>query len=262
MSETHEEIASALPRDLDALPRRRGFRLRGMEMTRLEGFVDATFAFAVTMLIIAGQQVPDDVSALLAAFRHVPAFAASIALLAVFWRGHWVWSRRFGLEDGVSIVISWALIFTMLIYVYPLKVIFGGMFAALSDHRVGQPITVRSTGEARAIFAVYALGFSALALEIVLLNWRAWALRVALRLNARERLMTRAAIEGWSIAFAVGLVSVLLSLVLPRSRVGWSGWIFYSMALLLPLHGWFTERRLARMPAERGSSLQSTTRVL
>src|SRR4051794_23152249 len=47
-----EEISSALPKDLDALPQVSGFRLRGLEMTRLEGFVDATFAFAITVLII------------------------------------------------------------------------------------------------------------------------------------------------------------------------------------------------------------------
>ncbi|HEV3409568.1 MAG TPA: TMEM175 family protein, partial [Chthoniobacterales bacterium] len=221
-----DEITSALPADLDTLPRLRGFRLRGLAMTRLEGFVDATFAFAVTMLIIAGQQVPDDVSALLAAFKHVPSFAASIVVLAIFWRGHWTWSRRFGLEDNVSICISWALIFTMLIYVYPLKVIFGGMFAVLSDAAIGQSIIVRSIGEARAIFALYAAGFTALSVQIVLLNLRAWSLRDPLRLNEREKLLTRGAIEGWSIPVFVGLVSLGLALVVPRPQIGWSGWVY------------------------------------
>jgi hypothetical protein len=128
MTERDEEISTAMPKDLDALPRRGGFRLRGLEMTRLESFVDATFAFAVSLLVIAGQQVPDDLDTLLRAFNNVPAFAASIAVMGFFWRGHWLWSRRFGLEDGVSSLISWAMIFTMLIYVYQLKIIFGGMF--------------------------------------------------------------------------------------------------------------------------------------
>jgi hypothetical protein len=35
MNPRHDDIASALPADLDALPRLRGFRLRGIEMTRL-----------------------------------------------------------------------------------------------------------------------------------------------------------------------------------------------------------------------------------
>src|ERR1700730_15719096 len=111
------EIASALPADLDALPRLRGFRLRGMEMTRLETFIDAAFAFAISMLVIAAQQIPDDIASLLAAFKNVPTFICSIAVLSIFWRGHWLWSRRYGLEDGVSIFISWALIVTILIFI-------------------------------------------------------------------------------------------------------------------------------------------------
>ncbi|CAN5502668.1 hypothetical protein BH20VER3_BH20VER3_04580 [soil metagenome] len=35
MNERHKEIASSLPADLDALPRLDGFRLRGLQMTRL-----------------------------------------------------------------------------------------------------------------------------------------------------------------------------------------------------------------------------------
>src|SRR6476660_6712393 len=127
MSDQHEEITSALPHDLGALRRLRGIRLRGLEMTRLESFVDAAFAFAVTMLVIAGQQVPDNVVALLKAFRDVPTFAASIFVLGIFWRGHWLWSRRYGLEDTISIWISWTLIFTILVYVYPLKLVFSAM---------------------------------------------------------------------------------------------------------------------------------------
>jgi hypothetical protein len=66
-----------MPAQLDALPRLGGFRLRGMEMTRLETFIDAAFAFAITMLVIAAQQIPDDIETLLAAFKNVPAFIAS-----------------------------------------------------------------------------------------------------------------------------------------------------------------------------------------
>ena len=67
MNNRHDDITSALPADLDALPRLRGFRLRGMQMTRLETFIDAAFAFAITMLVIATQQIPDDIETLLAA---------------------------------------------------------------------------------------------------------------------------------------------------------------------------------------------------
>ena len=64
MNQRAQEIASSLPSDLDALPRLGGFRLRGIEMTRLETFIDAAFAFAITMLVIAAQQIPDDIETL------------------------------------------------------------------------------------------------------------------------------------------------------------------------------------------------------
>src|SRR5512132_2507759 len=138
MTEREREIASTMPTDLDALPRLRGFRLRGMEMTRLETFIDAAFAFAISMLVIAAQQIPDNIQALLAAFKNVPTFICSIAVLGIFWRGHWLWSRRFGLEDGASILISWAMIVTILIFIYPLKAIFGAMWYLISSGHVGQ----------------------------------------------------------------------------------------------------------------------------
>ena len=47
MNERHKEIASALPVELDSLLRLKGFRLRGIQMTRLETFIDAAFAFGI-----------------------------------------------------------------------------------------------------------------------------------------------------------------------------------------------------------------------
>ncbi|PYL20095.1 MAG: hypothetical protein DMF44_15305 [Verrucomicrobia bacterium] len=177
MNERAQEIASGLPPDLDALPQLGGFRLRGIAMTRLETFIDAAFAFAITMLVIATQQIPDDIETLLAAFKNVPAFVASIIVLGIFWRGHWLWSRRYGLEDGVSIFISWAMIVTMLIYIYPLKAIFSSMWFLVSGGRVGHVLGAHSEPQVRALFAVFALGFTAIALEMVFLNLRAWELR-------------------------------------------------------------------------------------
>src|SRR5438552_13960400 len=248
MKERHRDIASAMPADLDSLPRLRGFRLRGMEMTRLETFIDAAFAFAISMLVIAAQQIPDNIQTLLAAFKNVPTFVCSIAVLGIFWRGHWLWSRRYGLEDGASILISWMMIVTILILIYPLKAIFGAMWYFLTNGQVGQPFSLHTTeSQARIIFAIYALGTVAISAEILLLNFRAWQLREPLRLNARERLMTRGELSGWSIPVGVGLVSLILALTLPAEQIQWSGWVYFLMAIILRVH-WFWHRR--RLKAE------------
>src|SRR5438094_9925049 len=196
MNGRHQDIASAVPADLDLLPQLRGFRLRGMEMTRLETFIDAAFAFAISMLVIAAQQIPDDIASLLAAFKNVPTFICSIVVLGIFWRGHWLWSRRYGLEDGISIFISWAMIATILIYMYPLKAIFSSMWFLLSNGRLGHALRPHSGSQTRTLFVIFALGFTAIALEVVLLNLRAWQLRKPLLLNARERLITLYEVTG------------------------------------------------------------------
>src|SRR5216110_4113503 len=248
MNERHEEIGSTMPAELDSLPRLGGFRLRGIDMTRLETFIDAAFAFAITMLVIAAQQIPDNIKTLLAAFKNVPAFVASIIVLGIFWRGHWLWSRRYGLEDGVSILISWAVIVTILIFIYPLKAIFGAMWFFISNGQVGQPFSLHTTeAQARTIFAIYALGLIAITAEILLLNFRAWQLREPLRLNAREQLMTRGELTGWSIPVSVGLVSLVLSFTLPIEQIAWCGWVYFLMAIMVRVHRFLHNGRLAAM---------------
>jgi uncharacterized membrane protein len=246
MNERAQEIASGLPPDLDSLPRLGGFRLRGVDMTRLETFIDAAFAFAITMLVIAAERIPDDIETLLAAFKNVPAFVASIVVLGIFWRGHWLWSRRYGLEDGMSIFISWAMLVTILIYIYPLKAIFSSMWFLLSSGRVGHALGPHSGSQVRALFAVFAIGFTAIALEVVLLNWRAWRLREPLRLDARERSITLGEMTGWSIPVGVGIISLVLALILPREQIEWSGWVYFSMIILVPLHAAYRRRHSAQ----------------
>jgi uncharacterized membrane protein len=251
MTEGDEEIASALPVELDALPRLDGFRLRGVQMTRLETFIDAAFAFAITMLVIAAQQIPDDIATLLGAFRNVPAFITSVIVIGIFWRGHWLWSRRYGLEDGISILISWAMIVTILIYIYPLKAVFGSMWFFLSAGRVGHALGIHSGSQARSLLAIFALGFMAIALEVLLLNLRAWQLREPLRLNIRERLITRDEVTGWALPAGVGVISLLLAVTLPIEWIDWSGWVYFSLALLAPLQSQWRRARRRRSGESR-----------
>ena len=64
---------------LATLPTRSGFRQRGMDMTRLETFTDAAFAFAVTLLVVGGgDSIPENSEQFIDAMKRIPAFAASI----------------------------------------------------------------------------------------------------------------------------------------------------------------------------------------
>src|SRR5689334_21939870 len=94
-----------------------GFIHRGVNVTRLEAFVDAAFAFAVTLLVISLDSIPTSIPAMLVALKGVPAFAASFIQIMIFWSAHATWSRRFGLDDAPSQRLSLVLVFLVLVYV-------------------------------------------------------------------------------------------------------------------------------------------------
>jgi uncharacterized membrane protein len=56
-------------------------KIRRHEPTRLENFVDAAFAFAVTVLVISIGHVPNTVAEMLQALRGLPTFVVTFLLI-------------------------------------------------------------------------------------------------------------------------------------------------------------------------------------
>src|SRR5918912_701157 len=97
-----------------------GFRLRGLgEVARIEAFSDAVIAFAVTLLVVS-LEVPKTFDELLLTMRGFFAFAICFALLLSVWYDHYKFFRRYGLMDTPTRWLNSALLFLMLLYVYPL----------------------------------------------------------------------------------------------------------------------------------------------
>lgn len=206
--------------DLDHLPVKRGFRLRGESISRLETFVDAAFAFALSMLVISVGTVPRSVPVLLEALQRVPTFAACFLLILVFWLAHNRWSRRFGLDDRGTTALSLALVFTMLVFVYPLRMVISGGLNVITGGRVPTEMAVKTMADLQGCFVVYGLGFSLLSLIIVQLNRVALRRARELALDELEVACTREEIAAFSILAASGLVSIVLALLLWNSALG------------------------------------------
>jgi uncharacterized membrane protein len=206
-------------------------------MTRTETFVDAAFAFSVTLLVISVGSVPSDIDSLREAFKSVPAFAMSFAIIAVFWYQHHRWSRRFGLDDGVSVLLSLLLVFLVLVYVYPLRIMADSVMHVVSGGWLPAGLQLAAPGDLVFVYLVYGFGFAALSGVLWLLNLHAWRLRETLRLSVDERMHAQEELFATAFMSAMGLASALLALALPVERWPWLlalPGMLYNLLFLLP----------------------------
>jgi len=204
-----------------------GFRLRGCEVTRLESFADATFAFALTLLIVS-LEVPKSFADLINTMRGFPAFAVCFVMLATIWNTHYKFSRRYGLDDPMTRFLTCILLFIVLFYVYPLKflftlgiddMIFRGSGASRITHR-----------ELSILYSIYGFGFAGIYFAFTLLYLHAWRMRDALNLSAIEKLETRYITRRVFAVSVFGLIAA--SLAQMPWFPSWGGLIYF---LLIPI---------------------------
>ena len=240
------ETDSFTPEQLASMPTRHGFRQRGMDMTRLETFTDAAFAFAVTLLVVGGgDSIPMNFDEMAGALKQVPAFAASFANIMWFWYAHHVWSRRFGLEDTTSVLLSLILVFVVLIYVYPLKAIYSGAMQFFSGGFLASYFDINSVDDLRSMFVIFGTAYAALSCMVALLYHHAIRLRTQLSLNPHETFDACTARGFWFLNAGIGIVSLTLAMTLPAPFVVVAGMFYASLGALLPLYA--TRRERARM---------------
>ena len=199
-----------------------GFRMRGRDVTRLESFSDAVFAFALTLLVVS-LEVPKSFGDLIAAMQDFPSFAVCFAMLAMLWNSHYKFSRRYGLDDGTTRFLTCVLLFIVLLYVYPLKFLLN---LSIHDMIFGHPGTAQVIQESDLpmLLSMYGFGFAGVYLALALLYIHAWRLRDALELSEIERLDTRFGIYRLISVVAVGLAAAGLALI--PSFSGWAGLIY------------------------------------
>lgn len=205
------------------------------QTTRLETFVDAAFAFALTMLVISVDSIPQSFDELMDALKGVPAFAASFTITVMFWHGHYRWSRRFGLEDGWSVVLSLALVFLVLVFLYPLRLMMSSAFNAFTGGWLPAELEITELSQVRSFFVLYGIAFALMSSVLLALNAHVLRLQVVPPLSPARRVIARNEIEAWGILAASGAISASLALVLPPRMVALSVWLYVGLAVLMPL---------------------------
>ncbi|MEL6870014.1 MAG: TMEM175 family protein [Pseudomonadota bacterium] len=221
------------------------FRHRGAETTRLETFVDAAFAFALTLLVISFDAVPASYTELVDALLAVPSFLFGFLILMMFWVAHRNWSKRYGMDTTLATLVSLALVFTVLVYVYPLRAMSAAVVSSMSNGHLPTDFVLLSEAEAIGLFRVYGIGYVVSNLCIIWLNVHAYQCRRQLSLSAQETFMTLAEIIAWTLVAGVGVLSLCLTFFVSGALIGLCGWSYALLAVIMPVFGRLTDKRFA-----------------
>lgn len=219
------------------------FRWRSGEITRLEAFCDVVFGFALTLLVVS-LEVPHNYAELMTAMRGFAPFAVCFAQLVMIWRAHYIYSRRYGLEDSYTVILNVVLLFVVLFYVYPLKFVFTALFLEIMGTLPEGAFTLT---QASVVMRIYAVGFGSVFILFLLMYVHAYRLRRELDLSAVEVLETRNAIQQNVLFVIIAAISFLLAFRNPA----WSGWTYALIGPVMTAHGSIYGKRV-RLLAEKG----------
>ena len=175
---------------------------RGHEVTRIEAFSDAVFAFAITLLIVS-LEVPDTYERLMESMASFVPFAICFLILFMIWYAQNMFFRRFGLHDIKTIVLNGMLLFVVLFFVYPLKFLFSGVF--------GGHFHLEGLKQAANLFYIYSGGFACIYILFALMYKNALKKGIQLKLTAIEIFETKTHLLSYLLIACVAVFSMFLA---------------------------------------------------
>ncbi|MEO6326604.1 MAG: TMEM175 family protein [Thermoanaerobaculia bacterium] len=230
-----------------------GFRWRGSgEIARIEGFSDAVFAFAITLLVVS-LEVPRTFTELMGSMRGFIAFAIGFVMLFQIWYAQYVFFRRYGLQDTTTLVLNGALLFVVLFYVYPLKFLFTYLVNALSGASLqvelanGHVERMVGDGEAGKLMVIYGIGYCAVFGVFLLLYVHALRQASALELTELERFDTKQSILENTYNILIGLASLAVVLIGGSRLAAWSGMTYVLIGPVMGISGAIMGKRRRRL---------------
>lgn len=218
------------------------FRWRGRDVSRLEGFSDAVFGFALTLLVVS-LEVPRTFAELRMLVWELPAFAVCFLILFSIWNAHYTCCRRYGLVDGGTRALTGVLLFLVLFYVYPLKFLWTFLFGALLVNTGWLPADVQSALVARIepmvsrhdaaqVMVLYSSGYLAVVATFALMHGQAARRRHELELDDVEAYVTRWSTRYYAAQAGVAALSIALALSGHASLAGWCYFLMFPLGFL------------------------------
>ena len=212
---------------------------RSHEPSRLETFSDAVFAFAVTLIIVS-LEVPKSFDDLAETLKGTGSFAVCFTLLFLIWNNQNLFFRYFGLKDAWTATLNGALLFVVLVYVYPLKFLFNVAFLGNQYHENGTIKAMITDHDVPTLFLIYGLGY--MAINLLFYFMYRWAIKhsTEIGLNEIEVFESKTIRDIFLICSFIGVGSILIAYLVPIQFVGFAGF-FYTV--IGPAYGlWFGYR--------------------
>ncbi|UTW54290.1 TMEM175 family protein [Kordiimonas sp. SCSIO 12610] len=196
-----------------------GIRVRGIEVSRIEGLTDAVFGLAVTLLIVS-EEVPKTIDELFALVLGFPSFAVTFMLMLVIWNWHYRYFRKYGLNSEKVMHANGLLLFLVLLFMFPLKFLasFVVDFVILEQwFGFDMPTNYQMSADKYDLLHIlYACGFASVFWCFAWLYKIAYDARDVIELTELEALRTQIHLRTFIVVGAVPLATIPL-LYLPTS---------------------------------------------
>lgn len=214
----------------------KNFRHRGKEIVRIEALSDAVFAFSVSLLV-ASLEVPQTFAELRSIAKGAIPFFATVAMIFLFWYRQYIFFRRYGLNDFITILLNLVYLAVILFYVYPLKFLFSLLISSWSgidlfSEASEKGLTVLSSGDFPELVILFSIGYLLVWLIIYLMHLRVLFLAKTFEFNRYELLFTKAEARGALLNAGIGLIALLLAW-LGHEVIAGIGYLLIPLAMLM-----------------------------
>jgi uncharacterized membrane protein len=232
-----------------------GFRLRGLENTRIESLSDGVFAIAIGLLLLSSDP-PQNFDQLKIFIRNFIPFVGTISILMIIWYQHYLFFIRFGLRDSGTTVLNTILLFLVLFYTYPLKFLFQLIIDINSAQITGNielinyifSETIRGE-DTPELMVIYGIGASSIFWIFVWLNLRALKRAKQLDLSPLEIVLTKNSVQTNAAAGIIPIFSAIFAFFELGGKFTFifSGLIYISYMIVIPLLSYNGRKKLEHL---------------
>ncbi|MEP0936694.1 MAG: hypothetical protein ABJG82_15275 [Cyclobacteriaceae bacterium] len=183
--------------------------------------------------------MPESLSDLIDSMRNVVPFGICVTMISVIWYQHYVFFLRYGLQSVQTVVINSLLLFLVLVYVYPLKLLtrflFEICYAMISgdwDKFSGSYGRDLAPDNMALLMVIYGMGEGLIFLTLAWLYRFAPKRKEDLGLREYEIHQTRASMKINLLQASIPLLSTVIAVIFGATRLGLLFLVFAIISIL------------------------------